>query len=77
MNFLCKYIEKVASPNQALGQYMFSVNRQTIAYTDIAMGVKVSTLKLLIHKPAYSHHTCTWLNKRKYDYGHSYVSTAM
>lgn len=36
---------------------MPSMNGQTTAYTDILMGVKVNIVKLLIHKPAYSHHT--------------------
>ena len=36
---------------------MPSMNGQTTAYIDIPMGVKVNTVKSLIHKPTYSHHT--------------------
>ena len=54
------------------------MNGQTTAYIDILMGVKVNTVKSLIHKPAYSHHTVHapgLTNQNNYDV-YSYVNVA-
>ena len=52
------------------------MNGQITAYIDILMGVKVNTVKSLIHKSAYSHHTVhTPGYKSKYNV-YSYVNVA-